>query len=127
MCRSRCRSDARTDPWRRSALWSTTSLSLIARLLGATGRVDIVGQAGDAEALARACPPTGVPRHPHAGPSGLELVERLPRGLWRGDRPPDQYARAFEANRRLSPLPIEPRRMDRALDRAERLRADPCG
>lgn len=104
----------------------------LARLLGATGRVDIVGQAGDAAealaALARVSADVVFLDIHMPGPSGLELVERLPRGLCVVFTTAyDQHAlEAFEANAVDYLLkPIEPRRLDRALDRAERLRADP--
>ena len=105
----------------------------LARLLGATGRVEIVGQAGDAEqalaALARVSADVVFLDIRMPGLSGLELVERLPRGLCVVFTTAyDQHAlEAFEANAVDYLLkPIEPRRLDRALDRAERLRADPA-
>jgi len=104
----------------------------LARLLGATGRVEIVGQAGDAAealaALGRASADVVFLDIHMPGLSGLELVERLPRGLCVVFTTAyDQHAlEAFEANAVDYLLkPIEPRRLDRALDRAERLRADP--
>lgn len=104
----------------------------LARLLGATGRVELVGQAGDAaEALAvlgRVSADVVFLDIHMPGMSGLELVERLPRGLCVVFTTAyDQHAlEAFEANAVDYLLkPIEPRRLDRALDRAERLRADP--
>jgi two-component system LytT family response regulator len=104
----------------------------LARLLGATGRVEIVGQAGDAAealaALARVSADVVFLDIHMPGMSGLELVERLPRGLCVVFTTAyDQHAlAAFEANAVDYLLkPVEPGRLDRALDRAERLRADP--
>jgi two-component system LytT family response regulator len=105
----------------------------LARLLGATGRVEIVGQAGDASealaALARVSADVVFLDIHMPGLSGLELVERLPRGLCVVFTTAyDQHAlEAFEANAVDYLLkPVEPKRLDRALDRAERLRADPA-
>jgi two-component system LytT family response regulator len=104
----------------------------LSRLLGATGRVEIVGQAGDAtEALAalERVPADVVFLDIHMpGMSGLELARRLPAG------PEvvfttayDQHAlEAFETSAVDYLLkPVERARLARALDRVERLRGDP--
>jgi two-component system LytT family response regulator len=106
----------------------------LARLLGATGRVEVVGQAGDAgEALA------GLARGPAdvvfldihmPGVSGLELARRLPEGLCVVFTTAyDQHAlEAFEASAVDYLLkPVERKRLERALDRVERLRGEPPG
>jgi two-component system LytT family response regulator len=101
----------------------------LARLLGATGRVEIVGQAGDAaEALAvlAGVAPDVVFLDIHMpGMSGLELVERLPAGLCVVFTTAyDQHAlEAFEASAIDYLLkPVERKRLERSLDRVERLR-----
>ena len=104
----------------------------LARLLGATGRVEIVGQAGDAAealaALARVSVDVVFLDIHMPGMSGLELARRLPEG------PSvvfttayDQHAlEAFEASAVDYLLkPVERPRLTRALDRVERLRGDP--
>jgi two-component system, LytTR family, response regulator len=106
----------------------------LARLLGATGRVEIVGQAADAAealaALSRA-PADVVFLDIHMpGPSGLELAQRLPRGVSVVFTTAyDQHAlEAFEASAVDYLLkPIERKRLERSLDRVERLRAEPAG
>jgi len=107
------------------------ALTRLARLLGATGRVDVVGRAGDAaEALAALGRVDGdvVFLDIHMpGTSGLELAERLPRDLAIVFTTAyDQHAlAAFEANAVDYLLkPIERKRLERALDKLERLRAD---
>ena len=104
----------------------------LARLLGATGRVEIVGQAGDAaealQVLASVSADVIFLDIHMPGTSGLELATRLPEGL------PvvfttayDQHAlEAFEASAVDYLLkPVEAKRLSRALDRVERLRGDP--
>ncbi len=105
----------------------------LARLLGATGRVEIVGQAGDAaealSALARVAADVVFLDIHMPGMSGLELARRLPAG-------PDvvfttaydQHAlEAFETSAVDYLLkPVERARLTRALDRVERLRGDPA-
>jgi two-component system LytT family response regulator len=105
--------------------------SRLARLLGATGRVDVVGRASDAaEALAALgrTPADVVFLDIHMpGMSGLELAERLPPDLAVVFTTAyDQHAlAAFEANAIDYLLkPVERKRLDRALDKLERLRAD---
>ena len=104
----------------------------LARLLGATGRVEIVGQAGDAaealSALAGVSADVVFLDIHMPGMSGLELARRLPAG-------PDvvfttaydQHAlEAFETSAVDYLLkPVERARLARALDRVERLRGDP--
>lgn len=107
--------------------------SRLARLLRTTGRVEIVGQAGDAAEALGALAGTSadvVFLDIHMpGISGLELATRLPDGL------PvvfttayDQHAlAAFEASAVDYLLkPVEAKRLARALDRVERLRGDPA-
>ena len=105
----------------------------LARLLGATGRVEIVGQAGDAaealSALARVTADVVFLDIHMPGMSGLELARRLPAG-------PDvvfttaydQHAlEAFETSAVDYLLkPVERARLARELDRVERLRGDPA-
>jgi two-component system LytT family response regulator len=105
--------------------------SRLARLLGATGRVDVVGQAGDAtEALAALArlPADVVFLDIHMpGMSGLELAGRLPDGpCVVFTTAHDEHAlEAFEASAVDYLLkPVERARLDRALDRVERLRGD---
>ena len=104
----------------------------MARLLGATGRVEVVGQAGDAsEALAALAHVTAdvVFLDIHMpGMSGLELATRLPAGpCVVFTTAYDQHAlEAFETSAVDYLLkPVERPRLARALDRVERLRADP--
>ena len=111
----------------------------LARLLSSTGRVEIVGQAGDAaealQALAGASADViGVAADVvfldihMPGMSGLELATRLPPGLAVVFTTAyDQHAlEAFEASAVDYLLkPVERKRLDRALDRAERLRGEP--
>ena len=104
----------------------------LARLLAATGRVEVVGQAGDAaEALTilgrTAADVVFLDIH-MPGTSGLELAGRLPRGVCVVFTTAyDQHAlEAFEANAVDYLLkPIERKRLGRSLDRLERLRTDP--
>ena len=104
----------------------------LARLLGATGRVEIVGQAGDAvEALAGlgrlAADVVFLDIH-MPGMSGLELARELPAGPWVVFTTAyDQHAlEAFDASAVDYLLkPVERKRLERALDRVERLRGDP--
>lgn len=105
----------------------------LARLLGATGRVELVGQAADAaEALAvlgRVAADVVFLDIHMPGMSGLELAARLPRGLCVVFTTAyDQHAlEAFEASAVDYLLkPVVPARLDRALDRVERLRAAPA-
>ena len=109
------------------------ALTRLARLLSATGRVDVVGRAGEAaEALA------GLGRlgadvvfldiH-MPGMTGLELAERLQRDLSIVFTTAyDQHAlAAFEANAVDYLLkPIERKRLERALDKLDHLRDDPA-
>ena len=105
----------------------------LARLLGATGRVEVVGQAGDAAealaALARVAADVVFLDIHMPGVSGLELARRLPDGLSVVFTTAyDQHAlEAFEASAIDYLLkPIERARLARALDRVERLRGDPA-
>jgi two-component system LytT family response regulator len=106
------------------------ALRRLARLLRATGRVDIVGSATDAEAALSFLSADAVDllfldiQMP--GMSGFELLSKLE------SQPPvifttafDQYAlRAFEVNSVDYLLkPIEAEQLDRALNKIERLRA----
>jgi len=107
------------------------ALTRLARLLGATGRVDVVGRAGDAAqalaALGRVDADVVFLDIHMPGTSGLELAERLPRDLAIiFTTAYDQHAlAAFETNAVDYLLkPIERKRVDRALDKVERLRAD---
>ena len=104
----------------------------LARLLGATGRVEIVGQAGDAAealaALARVTADVVFLDIHMPGMSGLELARRLPEGpVVVFTTAYDQHAlEAFEASAVDYLLkPVERARLGRALDRVERLRGDP--
>jgi two-component system LytT family response regulator len=108
------------------------ALTRLARLLGATGRVDVVGRAGDAAeaetTLGRLAADVVFLDIHMPGMSGLELAERLPRSVAIVFTTAyDQHAlAAFEASAVDYLLkPIERKRLDRALDKLERLRADP--
>jgi two-component system, LytTR family, response regulator len=106
----------------------------LARLLGETGRVSVVGSAVDPEAAVAFLNRTPVDvlfldvQMP--GLSGFEVIDRL-------ERPPlvvfttayDAYAlNAFEASAIDYLLkPVEPERLQRTLDRIERLGAQPPG
>ena len=105
----------------------------LARLLAATGRAEVVGQAGDAaEALAalpRAAADVVFLDIHMPGMSGLELAQRLGGGLCVVFTTAyDQHAlEAFEASAVDYLLkPVERKRVERALDRVERLRGDPA-
>ena len=108
------------------------AVTRLSRLLGATGRVEVVGRAGDAAealaALGRLDADVVFLDIHMPGMTGLELAARLSRG------PSivfttayDQHAlQAFEANAVDYLLkPIERKRLERALDKIERLRDDP--
>ena len=104
----------------------------LARLLNVTGRVEIVGQAGDAgealAALARVTAEVAFLDIHMPGMSGLDLARRLPDGLAVVFTTAyDQHAlEAFEASAVDYLLkPIERARLARSLDRIERLRGDP--
>src|SRR5262249_44998033 len=104
----------------------------LARLLGATGRVEVVGQAGEGEAALTALARVGadvVFLDIHMpGMSGLELARRLPSGqAVVFTTAYDQHALgAFDASAVDYLLkPVERSRLTRALDRVERLRGDP--
>ena len=108
------------------------ALTRLSRLLSATGRVDVVGRVGDAaEALALdrlGADAVFLDIH-MPGMTGLELAKRLPPGLSIVFTTAyDQHAlAAFEANAVDYLLkPIERKRLDRALDKLERLRDDPA-
>ena len=108
------------------------ALTRLSRLLSATGRVDVVGRVGDAaEALALdrlGADVVFLDIH-MPGMTGLELAKRLPPGLSIVFTTAyDQHAlAAFEANAVDYLLkPIERKRLDRALDKLERLRDDPA-
>ena len=107
------------------------ALTRLARLLGATGRADVVSRVGDAADALATLDRLGVDvvfldiHMP--GMSGLELAGRLPRGIAVVFTTAyDQHAlAAFEANAVDYLLkPIERKRLDRALDKLERLRDD---
>jgi two-component system, LytTR family, response regulator len=105
----------------------------LARLLGATGRVEIIGQAGDAAealaALARVTTDVVFLDIHMPGMTGLELARRLPDGLVVVFTTAyDQHAlEAFETSAVDYLLkPVERARLTRALDRVERLRGDPA-
>ena len=108
------------------------ALTRLVRLLSATGRVDVVGRASDAaEALATldrlGADVVFLDIH-MPGMTGLELAKRLPRGLAIVFTTAyDQHAlAAFEANAVDYLLkPVERPRLERALDKLERLRDDP--
>jgi two-component system LytT family response regulator len=110
------------------------ALKRLARMLAATGRVEIVGQATDPEkALAQiATQPVDVlflDIH-MPGLSGFQLVERIPSGpLVVFTTAHDQHAvRAFDVNAIDYLLkPVERERLDRALDRVAQRRAEPAG
>ena len=108
------------------------AVTRLSRLLGATGRVEVVGRAGDAAealaALGRLDADVVFLDIHMPGMTGLELAARLPRD------PSivfttayDQHAlAAFETNAVDYLLkPIERKRLERALDKLERLRDDP--
>src|SRR5438552_1637334 len=108
------------------------ALTRLARLLTATGRVEVVGRAGDAAealaALGRLDADVVFLDIHMPGMSGLELAERLPRSVAVVFTTAyDQHAlAAFEANALDYLLkPIERKRLERALDKLERLRDDP--
>lgn len=108
------------------------ALARLARLLSATGRVEIVGQAGDArqalDILAHAAADIVFLDIHMPGMTGLELAPRLPRGISVVFTTAyDQHAlAAFEANAVDYLLkPVEKKRLERALDKADRLRQDP--
>ena len=109
------------------------ALRRLARLLEATGRVEIVGRATDPEAGLAQVAALSVDvlfldiQMP--GLSGFEVVERLPAGpMVVFTTAYDRHAvQAFEVNAVDYLLkPIERERLDRTLDRLERLRADPA-
>src|SRR5262245_6858642 len=108
------------------------ALRRLARLLEATGRVEIAGRATDpAEGLAR------IVAHPvdvlfldihMPGLSGFDVVERLPAGpMVVFTTAYDHHAvQAFEANAADYLLkPIEPDRLARTIERFERRRGEP--
>ena len=106
----------------------------LGRMLEATGRVDVVGNAGDAEtalaSLERAAADVVFVDIQMPGMSGLDLVERLGRGpLVVFTTAYDRYAvKAFETCAVDYLLkPIERERLDRSLDRLDRLRRDAAG
>ncbi|MFQ5974394.1 MAG: LytR/AlgR family response regulator transcription factor [Alphaproteobacteria bacterium] len=108
------------------------ALRALARLLKATGRVELVGTATDPEAALAtlAAEPVDVLfldiRMP--GMSGFELLERLPASpLVVFTTGYNRYAvQAFEVNAvDYLVKPVERERLDRTLDRLERLRDDP--
>ena len=108
------------------------ALTRLARLLSATGRVEIMGQAGDARqalaTLARVAADIVFLDIHMPGMSGLDLAPRLPRGVSViFTTAYDQHAlAAFEANAVDYLLkPVEKKRLDRALDKAGLLRQDP--
>lgn len=105
----------------------------LARLLGATGRVEVVGQAGDATealaALARVTVDVVFLDIHMPGMTGLDMARRLPAGpCVVFTTAYDQHAlEAFETSAVDYLLkPVERPRLARALDRVERLRADPA-
>jgi two-component system LytT family response regulator len=109
------------------------ALTRLSRLLNATGRVEIVGRAGDAaearDALSRLGADVVFLDIHMPGMTGLELAERLPRGLSIVFTTAyDQHAlQAFEANAVDYLLkPIERERLERAIDKLERFRDDPA-
>ncbi|HMH50133.1 MAG TPA: LytTR family DNA-binding domain-containing protein [Candidatus Acidoferrum sp.] len=102
-------------------------------MLGATGRVEVIGQAGDAAealaALARVTVDVVFLDIHMPGMSGLEMARRLPAALCVVFTTAyDQHAlEAFEASAIDYLLkPVERPRLARALDRVERLRAEPA-
>ena len=110
------------------------ALKRLARMLAATGRVEIVGQAIDPEkALAQigAQPVDVLFLDIHMpGLTGFQLVERIPPGpLVVFTTAHDQHAvRAFDVNAIDYLLkPVERERLDRALDRVAQRRAEPAG
>jgi two-component system, LytTR family, response regulator len=109
------------------------ALTRMKRLLQATGRVEVVGQAGDAAEALRGLADAGadvVFLDIHMpGMSGLDLAHRLPPGpAVVFTTAYDQHAlEAFEASAIDYLLkPVERARLERALDRIERLRGDPA-
>jgi len=125
-----------TAPLLRAFLLDDEPLALkrLARMLTATGRVEIVGQATDPEKalpLIGAQPVDVLFLDIHMpGLNGFQLVERVPAGpLVIFTTAHDQHAvRAFEVNAIDYLLkPIERERLDRALDRAAQRRADSGG
>jgi len=109
------------------------ALTRLSRLLNASGRVEIVGRAGDAAealaALSRLGPDVVFLDIHMPGMTGLDLAGRLPRGLSIVFTTAyDQHAlQAFEANAVDYLLkPIERERLARALDKLERFRDDPA-
>jgi two-component system LytT family response regulator len=110
------------------------AIKRLTRLLEATGRVEVVGTAGDGEtALASLCSAEvdvlfldiQMP-----GLSGLEVARRLPQATRVVFTTAyDQYAvKAFETSAVDYLLkPVESERLDRTLDRLERLRREPSG
>src|ERR1700674_5314533 len=109
------------------------ALTRLSRLLNATGRVEIVGRAGDAAEALAALDRLGadlVFLDIHMpGMTGLELAERLPRSLSIVFTTAyDQHAlQAFEANAIDYLLkPIERERLARTLDKLARFRDDPA-
>ena len=110
------------------------ALKRLSRMLTATGRVEIVGQATDPE---KALPQIGAQPvdvlfldiH-MPGLNGFQVVERVPAGpLVVFTTAYDQHAvRAFEVNAIDYLLkPVERERLDRALDRVAQRRAEPAG
>jgi two-component system LytT family response regulator len=123
-------------PARRRALLvddEPLALSRLSRLLAATGRVQVVGQARDAKealaALADAAPDVVFLDIHMPGMTGLELAGRLPRGVAIVFTTAyDQHAlEAFDANAVDYLLkPIERKRLERALDKLERRPDEPA-
>ena len=110
------------------------ALKRLSRMLTATGRVEIVGQATDPEKALQqigAQPVDILFLDIHMpGLNGFQVVERVPAGpMVVFTTAHDQHAvRAFEVNAIDYLLkPIERERLDRALDRVTQRRAEPAG
>src|SRR5258705_2506421 len=110
------------------------ALKRLSRMLTATGRVEIVGQATDPEKalpLIGAQPVDVLFLDIHMpGLNGFQVVERVPAGpMVVFTTAHDQHAvRAFEVNAIDYLLkPVERERLDRALDRVAQHRAEPAG
>ena len=110
------------------------ALTRLARLLAATGRVEVVGQAlspaGALAALTEGAADVVFLDIHMPGMSGLALAERLPRDLAVVFTTAyDQHAlAAFDANAVDYLLkPVEAERLARALDKLERRRHEPSG
>jgi CheY-like chemotaxis protein len=125
-----------TAPLLRAFLLDDEPLALkrLARMLAATGRVEIVGQATDPDnglAQIAAQPVDVLFLDIHMpGLDGFQVVERVPAGpLVIFTTAHDQHAvRAFEVNAIDYLLkPVERERLDRALDRVTQRRADSGG